>query len=253
MNRPVLTSDFTSALAASALLAVGLLLTGPSAAWAGADDCASCSAGQYCNRSGASPTCMPCDAGTYNPVDNGICVECPPGTYADAPGSTGCTPCAAGTADGTPGRATACPVCDPGQYSEQGWQTCIECPAGAAAAVDRASCIPCDVGTFSNAGATTCRDCLPGTYAPYTGLAHCEPCPAGWSSGAAAFECVPCLPGSFAEAAESPFCLECPAGTVNDGGLPLCFEISTCLTPFFLDSFESGDTAEWSSTVGLPP
>ena len=100
-----------------------------------AETCIPCEAGTYRQEDSPVGYCYNCAAGTYAPFDQASeCMDCPRGFYSLA-GSTGCTPCPAGTAAASVATGPACLSCFAGEYSsEVGSAECERCPAGTASA-----------------------------------------------------------------------------------------------------------------------
>jgi hypothetical protein len=104
-----------------------------------------------------------------SPTGFGPCSVCPAGT--DSPfGSVSCSSCAVGFFNPTPGQS--CQSCLAGSFSNsvQGSTGCTPCPAGtyiASAGALLSSCVPCPEGTASNAvgasSSTACQPCPSGT------------------------------------------------------------------------------------------
>lgn len=127
-----------------------------------------CAQGQYSDGSGTAAACHDCPAGSYGtstsiPIPLHLsplltiyiayapwsvatsCTLCPVRTYSTAPGSTSCTPCAAGYAT------------DKG--NNPGAVYCYMCGAGFFSVPDDSQCCICCGGWYSSAGATQCTQC----------------------------------------------------------------------------------------------
>ena len=134
------------------------------------------------------PADTPCNFGTYK--DNGSCVPCALGTYANVTGLQGaCLPCPSGTTAFTLGSVQ-----------------CQSCAAGYLWVAANVPCMPlvCGFGTYQSNGA--CHLCGFGTYANVTGLQDaCLPCPAGAVSLTfGAVSCSACAAGYRWIAADVP-------------------------------------------------
>eukprot|EP01012_Entosiphon_sulcatum_P024621 TRINITY_DN29794_c0_g1_i1.p1 TRINITY_DN29794_c0_g1~~TRINITY_DN29794_c0_g1_i1.p1 ORF type:complete len:1156 (+),score=123.18 TRINITY_DN29794_c0_g1_i1:70-3537(+) len=76
-------------------------------------------------------TCGSCSPGTRWGAEEGVCLSCPPGTYAESFGSVECTACPAGTYNPNHGSASdkACIRCAEGTYNaKEGGVNCTACP-----------------------------------------------------------------------------------------------------------------------------
>jgi len=139
--------------------------------------CVQCVGGQFKNPSGS---CESFPVGQF--ASDGmltVCVDCTPGTYADAPGAVSCESCPANS----------------------------HSPAGSYS-IDACECLP---GYESS---TECTACLYGHYKPATADDACLPCPAGKSTPTtgtlAALDCVACAAGTFSAANSSGImCARC--------------------------------------------
>ena len=87
-----------------------------------ATTCVPCAAGFFSTQltvinstmGGVSPTCEPCDRGSFSAApSSSVCTLCPPGTFAATAGSTECSPC------------------QEGYFSGLGWWKCLPCLTGA--------------------------------------------------------------------------------------------------------------------------
>jgi sugar lactone lactonase YvrE len=110
-----------------------------------------------------------CLANFNSAIGFGPCAPCPAGTDAVASASVNCSSCAIGFFSPSPGQP--CRSCTPGFYSnsQSGSTGCTPCPAGTylpSVGALVSSCIPCPDGTASGAiGASsslTCQPCPPG-------------------------------------------------------------------------------------------
>ena len=115
-----------------------------------------CPAGQY-DKAGV---CTVCAKGTYNPVDNGVCLGTPAGYICATTGMTAPT------------------ICPAGYYSYANFSMCYGCPAGRySPTAGRGGCIDCPIGTFSGAmNSVVCTPCAEGSYCAATGMSVCTPC-----------------------------------------------------------------------------
>ena len=131
---------------------------------------------------------IPYPAGRYENVE-GLCADCPAGTYAENKGSSMCTPCPAGRASSETAAISSNvhTLCSPGSFAVEGSDICMPCPPGTYAEVDElGACTPCPAGSYSdNTGAgnsTTCQLCTVGTYSEIEGANSsdvCIKCPGG--------------------------------------------------------------------------
>lgn len=161
----------------------------------GEDECSVCPAGtpggNLGNKNEAAcdeePSCSMEGMGLN---EQGVCTECPAGTFSDG---VECLPCSAGTWS-YPG-STQCNMCAPG-YSGNA-------PA----------CSSCPVGSYKRrAGADPCVSCAAGHVAPNTATSECEECPLGHVSNTEHTSCSTCEAGKYPNAAGDS-CLQCPGGT----------------------------------------
>ena len=164
-----------------------------------------CWRGHYCP--GATSTPIPCDEGTYLPVNG-------------SQGKENCIPCFPGSFSTVLGNPTSCSPCPAGTYSAAlGSTSCTECPKGGYCASE---------GAASEATAFT--ECPAGTYNPDRGSSSsddCRACPTGKANPVPGRDdpdvCIPCLPGAFAFVEGEGVCDQCPAGTYADGhGSTVC-------------------------------
>lgn len=154
----------------------------------------------------------------------------PVGSFADAAGSTSCSPCNSGTSTSSSGAtsSTAClPICPAGSSGPV--QPCTQCPKGTYSTQPASSvCTPCSNGTSTpNVGSTSSSDCqlCAAGYFGTQGRLPCTACAKGSftvSAGLAA--CTPCGSGQSTQAEGSMACANiCPPGSFGLGGVvPWC-------------------------------
>ena len=122
-----------------------------------------------------------------------------------------------------------CVVCQAGKYADTvGALTCDECPAGTYLADDglewrlhthEAVCSPCPVGRASNVtGAARCNKCKPGKFADSLGNTNCSKCESGVSTMEGAIQCDACSQGEGPNAKHDA-CEPCAAGRYGTTGV----------------------------------
>ena len=137
------------------------------------------------------PADTPCMFGSYK--DNGSCVPCAAGTYANVTGLTGaCLPCAIGTVAVTLG-AIQCQSCDPNYVWVAADLPCVPLVCGFGQYANNGACHPCGFGTHANVTGLTgaCLPCPDGTFSVGFGAISCYTCAAGYRWIAANLPCVP--------------------------------------------------------------
>ena len=223
--------------------------------------CTACSTGVYSTSSGAitSSTCQSCLAGTFQSGTGlptiGACTSCSAGLFS-LTGASSCTNCPPGTFASTPG-STGCAGCNPGFYSTAFGLTtvnaCIACDAGTFSQTTGASssttCTPCFTGKYGGTGVTICTDCASGTFASSTGFSACAACSAGtYLTGLGASfsnQCINCLSGTFSTASGAPSsstCVACQSGTYTtlQGGT-ICTDCPSSSTTNTTGKSQRGD------------
>jgi sugar lactone lactonase YvrE len=127
-----------------------------------------------------------CPSNFFSADGFGPCSPCPAGQDAVAPASTSCASCVSGFFN--PGQGQSCQNCLPGNFSNslQGSTGCTPCPAGSfsgSAGALLASCTPCQAGTSSSvigaSSISTCVPCPPNFFSDTAGASTCTPCPSG--------------------------------------------------------------------------
>ena len=169
--------------------------------------CVACPSGKYKTTSGSAncAACPVCEAmRVLEPPcagsEQGVCVECSPGSYSE-PGDAACQ---------------TCPACPVGKYDP-----CCSWDA----AVDNWNCAAHPTGQYcsdtcpSTAFATDCVACPPGKYKDTSGSANCAPCP---TCPAMQTPSTPCT----AEAAGT--CVDCPTGKYSHAGDAQCSVCTAC-------------------------
>lgn len=147
-----------------------------------------CATGHYCPAGTASPTALPCAAGTYSPeIDNHLaaqCLVCPAGRYCTGGQALPSGPCAEGHYCPTGSSSATSVACPAGSYFNYLLGNGVL--TGARAAPD---CRVCPPGHYCPAASASPTQCAPGTYGRVSGLqagspsgsqTGCAPCPAGW-------------------------------------------------------------------------
>ncbi|PFH32688.1 GCC2 and GCC3 domain-containing protein [Besnoitia besnoiti] len=142
-----------------------------------------CPEGSFCSHGVAEPTVCPTGykasaaaketcVGAYSV--EACCEACPPATFADQPGSSECSPCAAGHIC-TGGSTSATP-----NANEEGVVMGYKCPPGYFCLEGALEPTPCPPGTFSDQpGGTSldaCSPCPDGTYQRFPGMSSCDAC-----------------------------------------------------------------------------
>lgn len=192
------------------------------------DCCQVCKAGYGTNLDFKATECTACDLGTYQTVDEGgVCLDCSPGTYANAIGTVTCTNCPKGSSQPAT-KSTYCVYCVAGKFADvTGLANCKNCPTAryleASSGVTigteprERSCKLCNAGkqgtgTGKTSEATACTNCNPGTYNNNAGQ-MCKPCNAGqFQDGYGATSCKPCAAGSFGPGMGLSSCTLCSTG-----------------------------------------
>ena len=209
--------------------------------------CKSCPAGSYCGSSGLGAVSGPCTAGywcasaatTATPTDGTTGDECGIGEFCPE-GSSGPTPCTAGSFCASPRLGAVTGPCKQGFYCPTGSTTdqpITTCPAGSYCQAGAATPTQCPPGTFSvSPGATsssTCLQCTPGYYCESSGLSsvsgpctagfYCpggdihsgnpnQTCPIGHQCPLQSISADPCPQGSYQDQAGQASCSACPVG-----------------------------------------
>lgn len=139
--------------------------------------CLECAAGYYSNKSGAK-ICATCVSGQFR-LASKSCIECAPGTYADA-GASACTTCSLGLFASI-GSSSCRASCAPGHFITSGSNLCTECPAGRfQPASPAAVCLACAPGQYAASfGSASCKLCQVGAYSAVSGSSVCQSCSRG--------------------------------------------------------------------------
>jgi hypothetical protein len=158
-----------------------------------------------------------CEPGTYqDPSGLAVCIEAPPGSYADDPNATSATVCPAGTYQPASGQASCIDAAGGHYVQDEGSTSQIPCPAGtynpSVGATSNSECILVTSGQYSEEGASSSVDCLPGTYQPYSGQSSC----------------LSADTGQFVASSGSPSQTLCPPGTYQPySGQSSCLSADT--------------------------
>ena len=151
------------------------------------------------------------DGQTQDPV-SGICTPCPCGTFSIAGGE--CFPCPVGTYApvSASGQCSACPCGQQPATNGEGNCQCVDCPSNSVTGPD-GFCRPCKGWTVPDTTTCECvpeQDC-PDGHEPTNVVGVCRPCPCGqYSTGGA--DCRPCPVGEYAPSTGSSYCSACPCG-----------------------------------------
>ena len=173
-----------------------------------------CLPGTY-GANGLEP-CKPCSPGSVAPsADMAQCDICGKGTYMNASGQTSCLPCPPGKGTAGPNKTDildCIPLCQPGQYSEEGVVPCQQCAAGEySSGYGQMQCLPCGPGNFSIAGQRICERCPAGSFVAGTGNTGCELCKAGqYQKLQGQTQCKACPTGTYQNRSGMSSCIECP-------------------------------------------
>lgn len=141
----------------------------------GQTECEQCPPGTFNPTEGRAEDCSLCPRGTYSRSDilayrlattklyRGTST-----TFDESSGAVSCVPCDAGTYQPEPGgkNAAECRPCPAGTFSDSGAAECTRCPAGTyqphEGAAGPASCLPCQAGKCADApGSVDCYQCCP--------------------------------------------------------------------------------------------
>ncbi|KAK2183706.1 hypothetical protein NP493_299g03061 [Ridgeia piscesae] len=159
-----------------------------------------------------APYCVACSMGTYYDKVTRRCLPCPAGTYQSREGQSKCTPCPHHRDDvGMEGAKSVLECegqCAPGQYSQDGFRPCQQCPVGKYQRdYGRTRCTPCGRGiTTRKTGATGFHECVVK-----------EHCRVGHYYNKSWRRCVPCTKNSYQPKSGENFCFACPGHTQTDG------------------------------------
>jgi len=191
----------------------------------GSANCTSCPPGTYSIP--GSGFCKNCQKGQTS--INGSCIPCPPGSYAEFPGSIQCYPCPSGTRAPLSGSGH-CELCPAGTYQTSVVGVCAPCPIGFYSTVPGSSvcqscpdgnstlkngqsspdsCYRCPIGTARSFGRLGgCKSCVEGFYAAHLSSPRCDACPRGFFSASKAHNCTPCAKGYDNAHPGSPICIK---------------------------------------------
>ena len=245
-----------------------------------ATNCLICAAGSYQSASRGS-SCTVCELGRYQPYSgygycftcavcstgqiwasgcdtttNGVCANCPAGTFVTAAGRFACDDCPVGTYQAYVAQTT-CQAC--GGSCLAGSYESVSCSGLA----DRV-CAQCKPGTYGPAAGLVqgCIGCESGKFQTGAGMTRCETCqvcPPGnaWGlscQGARNAECTPCGVGTYNPTGAMSTCTRCGAGTYQDGtGGSACKACATCTAGRYLASGCDGTTDGRCETCTVCP
>ncbi|KAM6159000.1 signal peptide, CUB and EGF-like domain-containing protein 2 isoform 4-T4 [Rhynchocyon petersi] len=157
--------------------------------------------------------CVSCRAGTYYDGAQERCVLCPNGTFQNEEGQVTCEPCprpenpdALKTPEAW--NISDCGgLCQPGEYSTDGFAPCQLCPLGTfQPEAGRTSCFPCGGGlSTKHLGATSFHDCET--------RVQCSP---GHFYNTTTHRCIRCPAGTYQLEFGKNNCISCPGNTTTD-------------------------------------
>jgi len=158
--------------------------------------------------------CTACDAGTYRDRFVLSCSPCPPGSFADSPGTAVCRKCPPTTRSANQSASRSCVQCPAGTLCPTGTSQPLPCPVGHFCPAGRELPAPCANGTKRSEpgarGPEDCVACAPGTYNALVGRSECASCQAGWfSASSGQLECSMCPRGSLASNTGTSVCTAC--------------------------------------------
>ncbi len=193
--------------------------------------------------------------GVFCQYNNNYKSDCFPGTSliigGVQTGQLGCHPCATGTYQDEPNKAT-CKTCNAGTYNTEEGQlsisSCKPCEKGYQCPRRSKVQQQCDAGTYQDEPSqTTCKNCEPGKYGTETRqtaeVQACTTCPLGkvsscGSSGASSTNggmlcnapyttCIPCDANYYSTDGKS--CNRCTGDKVSPRGSAACYDLSSML------------------------
>ncbi|KAM5247071.1 signal peptide, CUB and EGF-like domain-containing protein 2 isoform 4-T4 [Ctenodactylus gundi] len=157
--------------------------------------------------------CVSCRAGTYYDGAQERCILCPNGTFQNEEGQVTCEPCPRPENLGAPKTSEAWNVsecggvCQPGEYSADGFAPCQLCVLGTfQPEAGRTSCFPCGGG-------------LPTKHLGATSFEHCETrvqCSPGHFYNTTTHRCIRCPAGTYQPEFGKNNCVSCPGNTTTD-------------------------------------
>lgn len=208
---------------------------------AGQSACTTCPTGRYCT----GGKIIPCPAGqANNKTGQSVCVKCVAstssvtGTYSSGTGAVNCTACGNGKYTTGAGK-TGCSTCPAGSYCPSGKR--VYCAAGTAnGSQGRSSaCAACVASTSSvrgtyasTTGKTSCDYCLTGYYTNKSAATGCSNCPAGYYCPDS--KKILCPKGSYSTGGKVTGCTSCGPNMTTDGtgatSSAFCKSIWNCST-----------------------
>ncbi|XP_042814282.1 signal peptide, CUB and EGF-like domain-containing protein 2 isoform X2 [Panthera tigris] len=161
----------------------------------------------------AGHQCVSCRAGTYYDGAQERCILCPNGTFQNEEGQITCEPCPRPENPGalkTPEtwNISECGgLCQPGEYSADGFAPCQLCALGTfQPEAGRTSCFPCGGGLpTKHLGATSFQDCET--------RVQCSP---GHFYNTTTHRCIRCPAGTYQPEFGKNNCVSCPGNTTTD-------------------------------------
>ncbi|XP_006873054.1 PREDICTED: signal peptide, CUB and EGF-like domain-containing protein 2 isoform X2 [Chrysochloris asiatica] len=157
--------------------------------------------------------CVSCRAGTYYDGAQERCILCPNGTFQNEEGQIACEPCPRpenpeALKSPEAWNVSECGgLCQPGEYSMDGFAPCQLCPLGTYQPdAGRTSCFPCggDLPT-KHMGATSFQDCET--------RVQCSP---GHFYNTTTHRCIRCTAGTYQPEFGKNHCVSCPGNTTTD-------------------------------------
>jgi len=177
--------------------------------------CTPCSAGTI--SSASQDECLDCPGGKYSLSGSSHCLECLQGTYtSDSTTKFSCIPCERGSYQPLNG-STSCTLCPTGQVQAYtGQDRCVNCSIGRYSSDEgNVDCVTCEAGrTQSNGGQSFCENCEFGKFKTTSSTEDCMNCTSGsyTSSGTTLFVCAACSAGYFQALNGSTSCHQCSSG-----------------------------------------
>ena len=187
----------------------------------GSASCVLCAAGTYSATSGAttSSTCSSCPPRSSSLSGSNSLNDCICNSGSSGPDGGECTQCVAGKHKTSTGNAP-CLLCDVGEYTLAGSDTCLPCsaplgqfcPPGSTSSTGS----ECPAGSYCTGGTANQEACpdRSNSLARSTVLTACT-CNAGWS-GPNGGSCTSCTAGTYKSSTGSASCALCAGDTYSD-------------------------------------